>query len=603
MGAKKAQVRAPLQGVIDVRPSGSRRVRVDAGVDPVTGKRYRLVEHVPAGTPNIDAEAEKIRVRLVNQVNESRQPRTNATVSQLLDRYLDSFDGAYKTLYNYRGLRRNHVEKYLGKKPVRKLDADAIEKLYAELRRCRHHCTGPFTEHRTTRAHSCDDRCRPHQCRPLGRSAIHQIHWLLHGAFTAAKRWNWVSENPVSAAVPGRVPRTNPQPPSAKDAARIIGAAAEADLAWATLIWLAMTTGARRHELCALRWTDVLTDHDGQVVLWVRRGISSNDDGVLAELDTKTHQQRRVTLDPETVAVLMEHRERISADLRRAGAELAEDAFVFSAALDHSRFRTPDSVTQRYRKLVAGLGINTTIHKLRHYSATELIKAGVDVNTVAGRLGHAGGGTTTLRFYTGWIAEAEQRAAISLGARMPERNWPTASPSERAMTNPRSPYEKVAAAMRQSILDGRYADGALAPSVSELAAAHQVSIGTAHRVLDLLKQWGLLSGGGRGNRHRIVRPTVDAPSPPHESARPTGNAAPAEEALDLDLVHHGQVVRTFRTTADPGNTTQLLSLLVDTVRRVGPDRDPADYELVVRYAGERGIVATLILPPQRRPAA
>ena len=36
------------------------------------------------------------------------------------------------------------------------------------------------------------------------------------------------------------------------------------------------------------------------------------------------------------------------------------------------------------------------IHDLRHYSATELIASGVDVLTVAGRLGHGGGGSTTL---------------------------------------------------------------------------------------------------------------------------------------------------------------------------------------------------------------
>jgi integrase len=36
---------------------------------------------------------------------------------------------------------------------------------------------------------------------------------------------------------------------------------------------------------------------------------------------------------------------------------------------------TPDSVTQRYDRMVTRLGIETTLHKLRHYSATELIAA------------------------------------------------------------------------------------------------------------------------------------------------------------------------------------------------------------------------------------
>ena len=51
--------------------------------------------------------------------------------------------------------------------------------------------------------------------------------------------------------------------------------------------------------------------------------------------------------------------------------------------------------TQRYRRMADRLGINTTLKNLRHYTATELISGGVDVRTVAGRLGHGGGGATT----------------------------------------------------------------------------------------------------------------------------------------------------------------------------------------------------------------
>jgi integrase len=342
----------PARGVIDVRPSGALRVRVDAGIDPLTGKRHRLVEHVPADTPNMEAVAEQVRIRLVNQVNERRHPRTNATVSQLLDRYLDAFDGAFSTVKNYRSHRKNHVEPFIGSVRVGALDADILDSLYAELRRCRSHCTGPFVEHRTDGDHTCNARCRPHRCTPLGPSGIRQVHWMLSGAFRSAVRWKWVSTNPVSDAAPGRPPQTNPQPPSSRDAARIVAEAASTDLDWATLIWLAMTTGARRHELCALRWTDVLIDEAGMAVLWIRRGISRNGEGVWTEMDTKTHQQRRVTLDPETVSVLEEHRTRVVNRLQAAGMDLAEDAFVFSSEVDHSRFVHPGSISQRYERLV-----------------------------------------------------------------------------------------------------------------------------------------------------------------------------------------------------------------------------------------------------------
>jgi integrase len=67
------------------------------------------------------------------------------------------------------------------------------------------------------------------------------------------------------------------------------------------------------------------------------------------------------------------------------------------------------------------LGIRTHIHALRHYSATELLTAGVDLRTVAGRLGHGGGGSTTLRVYAAWVASSDRMAAELLRTRLPGR--------------------------------------------------------------------------------------------------------------------------------------------------------------------------------------
>ena len=98
-------------------------------------------------------------------------------------------------------------------------------------------------------------------------------------------------------------------------------------------------------------------------------------------------------------------------------AAAREDAFVFSYEPDWSRPCHPDGVSHRYVKMCAELGIDTHLHALRHYSATELISSGVDVRTVAGRLGHGGGGVTTLRVYAAWVGESDRRAAELLAGR------------------------------------------------------------------------------------------------------------------------------------------------------------------------------------------
>jgi integrase len=81
-------------------------------------------------------------------------------------------------------------------------------------------------------------------------------------------------------------------------------------------------------------------------------------------------------------------------------------------------------LTRRYRRLVRALGIRSTLHKLRHYSATELLAAGVDVHTVSGRLGHSEGGTT-LAYYAAWVHQADQRASRILAQRLPKTQGST----------------------------------------------------------------------------------------------------------------------------------------------------------------------------------
>jgi integrase len=60
------------------------------------------------------------------------------------------------------------------------------------------------------------------------------------------------------------------------------------------------------------------------------------------------------------------------------------------------------------------IGVHTRFHDLRHFAATQAIAAGIDVRTVAGRLGHADP-SITLRVYSHVLAERDRAAAALLG--------------------------------------------------------------------------------------------------------------------------------------------------------------------------------------------
>ncbi|HEY7046645.1 MAG TPA: tyrosine-type recombinase/integrase [Jatrophihabitantaceae bacterium] len=447
MSGPKRQRRA--RGGIDTLPSGALRVRVFAGYDPLTKKRHYLTEIVKPG-PGAEKEADRVRTRLLNQVDEERSPRTRATVGQLMDRYLEVLDVEETTKRGYIGYIEKHIRPQLGGLPVGRIDAEVLDSFYAGLRTCRDNCRGQIAlDHRTDRPHKCHDvrhrrrspgrpseratrehhcgeagcrilDCPPHRCRPLASSTIRQIHYVLSGAFSRAVRWRWVMRNPMDDAVTPPAPTPNPDPPSTQEAAQLVTEAWK-DVDWGTFVWLAMVTGARRGELCALQWSDVDLDH---AVLHLHQSIAQIGRQRWTK-DTKTHQQRRVALDAETVTVLTEHRDRWRERMAALGGKLSPAAYVFSSTPDASAPIQPDTVTQRYGKMARGLGIDTHLHALRHYSATELISVGADIRTIAGRLGHGGGGTTTLRVYAAWVSEADQRAANLLGPRMPRRPRPT----------------------------------------------------------------------------------------------------------------------------------------------------------------------------------
>lgn len=429
------------------RPRGSVRlrgssynIRVYAGVDPVTGNDIYLSE-----STRDEREVERIQTRLQAQVDKQRNAASRATLAYVIEDWLDGHEGEETTLDSYRGYFERSIKPSLGDIPVSELRTRTIEQFYKKLRKCSALCDGkPMVDHRTSRPHECRavkhrrrpgrpratdvaehdctgagctvTECKPHACKPMGESSVRQIHAIITGALDMAVRYEWISTNPAETAKKPKQKAPQPKPPTAAEAARIAERAWDEDLAWGMLVWLVMVTGSRRGEILALRWSDLHLDGEG--VAEFRRNYIQRR-GKKFEKDTKTHQMRRNALDPDTLELLAIHRQAYEERMAQLGVPANESAYVFSYEPDNSKPCNPDGVTHRYARMCKSLGIDSHLHTLRHYSATELISAGVDIRTVAGRLGHGGGGTTTLRVYAAWVPESDKRAAGLLASRMP----------------------------------------------------------------------------------------------------------------------------------------------------------------------------------------
>jgi integrase len=155
---------------------------------------------------------------------------------------------------------------------------ELLDLLYARLRRCRKLCGGRrgLVDHRpagrgkrladgtlTTSATLAAGRASAGPAEP---ATVAQIHAIIKGTLGYAVRWKWISENPAVHASPPEVTAEHDAPPSPQEAVRLLAAAEERSRVMAVIGWLAMVTGARRGELCALRWPD-LSEAEGDLLI------------------------------------------------------------------------------------------------------------------------------------------------------------------------------------------------------------------------------------------------------------------------------------------------------------------------------------------------
>lgn len=233
----------------------------------------------------------------------------------------------------------------------------------------------------------------------LAPKTVKHIHSLLHAALAQAIKWQILTINPCAAVDSPKVPKPKIHTASDADIGKLLVAIDKSYFRIPILITLA--TGMRRGEVCGLKWSDL---DAANRTLQVQRALIQTSAGI-EEKSTKTDRARTVLLPQELVDDLARHQEQQGQNLdgwiclNAAGGRLG-----------------PKSLDKVYRRLRRGVGVEVTLHGLRHTQATNLILAGVPVKTVADRLGHS---TVTITQDTyAHVLPQHQEAAVEEVTRM-----------------------------------------------------------------------------------------------------------------------------------------------------------------------------------------
>jgi integrase len=307
------------------------------------------------------------------------------TVGDLLDRWLDHCDSIGRsptTMRNYRSIVERAIRPELGNKRLSKLTAGDLDKLYAKL---------------TAKGNAA--------------TTVRRVHALIGAALHSAERWDLVDKNVARRADPPPVRAAQVKAPSPKDVQALLVAAEKVEPGLAVLLLLAALTGCRRGELCALRWSDV--DFKAGT-LTIARSVYETAGGGWGEKGTKSHQVRKIGLDDLALEALRRHRDATRATARELSLKIPPDAFLFSRSPVGSEPIRPDVLTKFTARMATKAKVDTHLHALRRFSATQAISAGYDPVTVGGRLGHADP-SITLRVYSHVLEQRDRELATTLG--------------------------------------------------------------------------------------------------------------------------------------------------------------------------------------------
>ena len=261
----------------------------------------------------------------------------------------------------------------------------------------------------------------------LAPSSLNVLHAVIRRALKIAVRDGLLVANP--AAVEMDRPKAESDDHgdaithcwSAAEARQVLAAAATVSPQVSAFMALAIDTGGRKSELLGLTWDRVNLE---AATIQINRQLEQQCLHLPRWGPLKTKKSRRtVDLGPETVARLKVHK-RSQATLKMANRTVyQDDQLVFAKEVEHQQ--TPSDklgepcyalVGRHFVRVTTIAGVKKIkFHGTRHTSATLSLQAGVPIQVVSARLGHAKV-SMTLDVYWHALPSMRADAAATLGA-------------------------------------------------------------------------------------------------------------------------------------------------------------------------------------------
>lgn len=363
------------EGTVDRLPSGRYRGRL-----AVMGDDGRMVRRTVTGATSKEV---RDRLRDLRIAADKGKPITEGR--ETLRQYVEHWSATVllvsvrqSTADQYAGLLAAHVLPVLGDKRMATIRPSDIEILVHGLQR--------------------------------SQSTKRSVYAALRKCWAAALRDGVVPRDVVREVARPTLEAYRPTAPGVSDVKALIAAAKGTRLE--CLVILLATTGLRRGELLALRWSDA-QESDGVMYLSVSGSLTRASDGLRRRAPKTNAGTRSIPLPALAVSALRRQRAQQATDRLAAGSAWVESGYIITTPVGGAC--EPRNVSRAYAAMAEKAKVPAPgMHALRHYAATVMLDGGSSPREVADQLGHSSP-VATLELYAATVPES-QRAAVERAA-------------------------------------------------------------------------------------------------------------------------------------------------------------------------------------------
>ena len=242
------------------------------------------------------------------------------------------------------------------------------------------------------------DRLDPHMIQgfvnglDLSPATVKKTHAILHAALQQAYRLGYLTGNPADLTTLPRMQRREMSVLDEDATARFLDAAVGDE--FELLFRVDLFTGLRLGELLGLTWKQVDFTH-GTVLVDRQLVLASGK----YSIDTPKNGRSRTLRPAPYVMQLLRTQRRRQTEQRLKAGELWSNPWDLVFTNEAGGHLTQKTVSRHFKRIAEGIGLpDLRFHDLRHSYAVAALRAGDDVKTVQGNLGHASAAFTLDRY-------------------------------------------------------------------------------------------------------------------------------------------------------------------------------------------------------------